>query len=704
MDRTRTRVRRWRKLAENAAAIAEAQRGTLLLWMPAGLGCGIGLYFALRFEPSVELYAGIGLLAALCGGAAINGARYARDGTRRLLMAVCLVLSGVLLAGGAAHQRAAPVLRGHYYGPVTGRIIAIDRAASNRVRVTLDQVWIAARKGRKIPRKVRITLHYNAPVTQPRLAYRVMLTASLAGPSGPVEPGGFDFQRYAWFRGLGAVGYARTPLLTVAPPDKNGGAAIALARIRMDLANAIRARLKGQAGAFAAAILTGDRSAIQPGMTTVLRNSNLAHLLAISGLHMGLLTGFVFALVRYGLAFVPHLALRLPVKKVAAVGAFVAAVAYLLLSGANIATQRAFVMVAVALVAVLLDRRALTLRAVAAAAVIVLVLRPDSLIEAGFQMSFAATTALVAVFEAAKALPARFERSQRRAKFLRWGVALVASSFIAGLATAPISAFHFNRIAEYGLLANLATVPVMGFLVMPAAVMAILMAPLGLDAVFWAITGAGIDWILGVAGVIAGWKGAVLPVPKAPTSVLVLIAGGAILMIVLRGRVRLGGLAPIVLGFAIWAMVPRPDILLSENGRLLGLSTVRGRWLSKAKGNGFVARNWLENDGESIAQDIAARRLPKAGRYFASHSISGVKIAYFTGKKPDIKTLCAGTGLLILPRVSVKTAPCPVLDRTKIAKFGAIAGRVRGGHVALIGAREITGQRLWTPALFAKKP
>ncbi|WP_348524108.1 ComEC/Rec2 family competence protein [Phaeobacter sp. J2-8] len=232
--------------------------------------------------------------------------------------------------------------------------------------------------------------------------------------------------------------------------------------------------LPGEIGAFAAAITTGDRSGMGEGTLKALRDTNLAHLLAISGLHMGLLAGFVFSVVRLAIAMVPFVALRLPGHRIAAVFALIAAASYLALSGGNVATERAFIMVAVALIAVVFNRRAISLRAVALAALIVLVLRPEALLGPGFQMSFAATTALVAVFNHLRGAPEVVPR-------WLWAVlAVILSSAVAGFATAPVAAAHFNRIAQFGLVANLLTVPLMGILVMPAAVVAACLRLLGL--------------------------------------------------------------------------------------------------------------------------------------------------------------------------------------------------------------------------------
>ncbi len=669
----------------------EDQRGTLLLWMPLGIGTGIGLYFGLRFEPDLTFYFAVAIIAI----AALLALRFVGSQRGWVLLAMALVSTGFLDAGLRAHSIGAPVLHGRYYGPVQGRIVAIDRSASDQIRLVLDQVILARRSTSRTPRNIRITTRYKSPHFQPFIGARVILTASLSAPSGPVEPGGFNFQRYAWFRGLGAIGYSRTPVLEIAPPEQAGWA-IGLIRTRLDLASAIRARIPGQEGAFAAAILTGDRSAIAPDSLVALRNSNLAHLLAISGLHMGLLTGFVFALVRYGLALFPFVALRVPVKKVAAVAAFIVAVLYLILSGANVATQRAFVMVLVALIAVLLDRRALTLRAVALAAVLVLLMRPESLVQAGFQMSFAATTALVAVFEAIQALPKPTAARGWLRKGLRWGAALILSSTVAGLATAPISAFQFSRIAEFGLIANLASVPVMGFLVMPVAVLAVLVTPLGISGPVWAVMGAGIGWILMVARWVSGLDGAVIAVVKPGMSVLILITVGMLVFILLRGHLRVIALFPVLIGFWMWHGVERPDILLSANGNLLGVNGSNGRWLSKAKGSGFVAKNWLASDGDMTSQKQAAARQKPVSGLIIRRAVNLMKITYSREKSPDIKALCNKSDLLILPRVVGKRGGCRILTASDITRLGAISISADKTSLSILGARQVSGRRLWT--------
>jgi competence protein ComEC len=557
--------------------------------------------------------------------------------------------------------------------------------------MTLDQVVLSDTEPDRTPKKIRIAIHGQNIQPVPEVGTRVILTAHLSPPQGPVEPGGFDFQRRAWFRGLGAVGYTRTPVLRLAPPGR-GGVSLGVTRLRFSIGAAVRAQISGDAGGFAAAITTGDRSGISRPALDALRASNLAHLLAISGLHMGLLTGFVFAALRVAIALVPALALRVSGKKIAAVGALGAGAFYLALSGGSVATERAFVMVGVMLGAILFDRRALTLRAVALAATIILVIRPESLIEPGFQMSFAATTALVSTF--------RFlsDRNILTARgFSGAALGLFVSSAVAGAATAPFAAAHFNQIAHYGLLANLLSVPLMGVIVMPAAVVAAVLAPVGLGWLGLEVMRLGVLWILGVAEFVAGLGGALSFVPSPGVWVLPLIALGAIFFLIWTGRSRTFGVAVMVAGFLVWSQAERPDILISGTGGLVGVKTEHGRVISKPRGEGFVALSWLENDGDKVAQITAATRAGFEGPNNArAGDFTPVGIAHVTGKRAVEKLVeaCAENDLVVT-NIRFDVAGCDLYDASRLKLMGATAIYFDENGPRVVSARAVSGNRLW---------
>jgi len=657
-----------------------SQRGHLFPWLPVALACGIGAYFAWPWEPPIRtLWA-----CATAGIALALSARWAGALAGPLIWGAALIAFGFALAAARSHWVAGPVLDWRYYGPVQGRVVGIDRSASDAVRLTLDRVVLARVAPADTPRRVRVSLHGAGGIAVPEPGAVVQMTAHLSGSGGPVEPGGFDFRRHAWFLKLGAVGYTRAPVVLWHAPE--GG--VPVFALRRALSARVQTAIPGEPGAFAAAVIAGDRSGMGQESLTALRHANLAHLLAISGLHMGLLAGFVFAVLRTGLALIPTLALRWPVKKIAAVCALVVAAGYLALSGGNVATERAFVMVAVALVAVLLDRRALSLRAVAVAALIVLVLRPEALMGPGFQMSFAATTALVAAFAALRdrgGLPGP--------RWLQGGLSLLISSAVAGAATAPIAAAHFNLFSHYGLAANLVSVPLMGLLVIPAAVVGVLLMPLGFDAVpFWAME-QGLRWILFVAQTVSAWPGAVGHVVAPSGAVLPLLALGGLMVMLWQGRGRWVGLLPMAAAMAVWMQSARPPVLVAPEGALVGVMTAEGRALSKAKGAGFVAGVWLENDGDGADQVAGAARWPGEGRMRILGDVIHVQgktgSAAFTG--------CAAGQIAVFTEPAPAGLPCLVLGPEALKKTGAVSLSRDGDGGWHVTKAMGSNRRLWEP-------
>ncbi len=683
--------------AARIAALVEAQRPNFPLWTPVLFGVGIALYFALPLEPAGWTIAALGG-AILVGCAAwLRGGPMVRVGLALLILPAAGVGAGTLRSIAVA----APVLPYEMTAAVEGRLIGLTRSASNRPRALLDDVVIHGLDPRRTPARVRVSLDASTPAEVLTPGARLIGQARLSPPAGPSEPGGFDFRQFAWFEQLGAVGYARTPFLEAEGPGASGPQQLAF-RVRMALSAHIQARIPGQNGAFAAAILTGDRSGIDPQVETALRISTLYHLVSISGLHMTMIAGAMFVIVRYGLALIPGLALFWPLKKIAALVALVAAFLYLFVAAwTEVAAQRAFIMTACFLVAVLIDRPALTLRSVALAALVVLAIAPESLMEAGFQMSFAATIALIAAFEGLRGRAWwRATQTDRRWRVAKPALGVAMTSLVAGLATAPVSAFHFNTVAQYGLLANLLGVPMMGVVVMPAAVVAALLAPLGLDWLALTAMGWGIGYVLGVAEFVAGLGGAVIGVRSGPGISLGLIALGALGVVLWTGRGRWAGLAPMALGAAIWAGAERPPLLISENGRLFGFRTEAGRALSSEGGDGYAAESWLEDDGDVAGQAAAHRRGGfRRARARVEAEAPGFGLVRYVGFRDPATgpADCADAAVLIAPQWSAAPpGPCLFIGVERLRLEGAMALRPGAEGVAIEGALSRNRARPWT--------
>ena len=661
-----------------------AQRGHLLSWAPVAFGTGIGIYFALPAEPGMVAWLVLGAAVVL----ALVGMRAVAPAFAPLLVGLALAGVGLGLAGWRARDVAAPVLTFRYYGPIEGRIVGIDRSASDALRLTLDRVVLEDVAPERTPTSVRVSLRGDQRWLVAEPGRVVLLTGHLSPPSGPSEPGDFDFRRAAWFEGLGAIGWTETPVLTKSAP----GSGLRFDRLRNRLSEAVRARIDGDAGGLAAAVMTGDRSGLSMSANEAMRDSGLYHLVSISGTHMGLLAAFIFALARTGIALVPPVALRVNGKKVAAWVALPAAAFYLALAGRDVATERSFVMVAAMLGAVLLDRQAVTLRTVAVAALIVLALRPESLVNPGFQMSFAAVVALSAVFGSSW-----LHRLSGRWRWAAPVLLVMLSSLVAGTATAPYAAAHFNRFAAYGLLANLLAVPAMGLLVMPGAVLLGLGAPLGLTQPALLLVELGCRWILLVADVVSGLEGATGGVVVPPPSVLPLFTLGGLLVILWRGGSRWLGIPIMAAALGLWMVADRPPLLVAPSGGIMGVMTDAGRALPRATGDRFVVESWLENDGDIVTQEGAAVRPGLAlGERTARVEVGGATVLLVRGKRAlaGIED-CGGADVLITDQ-EAGGRPCLVLDSTVLRASGAVAGWSQESGLRLVSVEELAGDRPWT--------
>jgi len=577
-----------------------ADRERWPLWLPVLLGCGIGVYFALPVEPPLWL-GWIGF--AVFAGLAIS-VRQRSSAQAMGMLAIGFVALGLGLAGLRTWWVAAPVIQIET-GPVTveGQVLRLE-ARPKGLRVTLGHLNIQRLRPDQTPARVRVTLSPNQPAFAPGDWLKVR--ANLNPPPAPAQPGAFDFQRQSYFRGLGGVGfsYGRAELTGRAPASGVDSLAFALERLRLSISVRVRGTLDGASGAVAAALMTGDRGAIPEQVLENMRSSGLAHLLAISGLHVGLIAGIVFFSVRASLALIRPLALRHPIKKWAAVTAIIAAGGYALLAGATVPTQRAFLMISLVLLAVLLDRRALSMRTVAWAALVILVAAPESLLGASFQLSFAAVVALIAVYEALRGTKVMQGSGggwiQAAGRYVL-GVAI--TTLVAGLATALFAAFHFNRVADFSLAANVAAVPLTALWIMPWAVAAYVLMPLGLEGLALTPMGWGVDGVLAVADTVAHWPGAVSHIQAFPLWGLAVVSLGGLWLAIWRKPWRLLGIPLAASGLIALAFTGSPDVLVDASGKLAAIKTPGGGYLvSTLRAKRFDQGVWLRRAGLTEAQ------------------------------------------------------------------------------------------------------
>src|SRR3954462_7546789 len=577
---------------------AEAGPGRLLPWVPIAFGAGISFYFTADHEPVLAVTAVAAL--ALCAAAFLL--------PRQKLFPVAVMVAATAAGFATATWKTSRVAHGVLARPMysvslsgfvetrdirerTDRfVLRVTAMEAQRSDVRLERVRLSVRKG-----------------TAPEVGSFVQLKARLMPPLAPVRPGSYDFSRDMFFQGIGASGFAMGAI-TVAPPPETAGLRLRYAAFMQGLRDAIDARIRatldGDNRAIATALLTGRRDAITTPVNDAMFISGLGHVLSISGYHMAVVAGVVFFAVRALLALIPSLTVGFPIKKWSAVAALAAALFYLLLSGAEVATQRSFFMTAVVLIAVIVDRRAVTFRTLAVAALIVLSIAPEAVVHPSFQMSFAATLGLVALVQIGMPHLFAAPENSATARVALWGgrevMMLVLASLVAGLATTPYAAFHFHRVTPYGLLANLAAMPVVSVLVMPAGLLGLVAMPFGFDGLFWRIMEFGIDWMIAVAQWVAALPGAIGRIAAFGTGPLIAASVGIILLGLWRPPLRWSGAGAIAIAVA-WALAaPQPDILISADGHSVGVRGRDGRLhLMRTTKDTFLVKEWLAADADA---------------------------------------------------------------------------------------------------------
>ncbi|WP_128925943.1 ComEC/Rec2 family competence protein [Bradyrhizobium guangxiense] len=677
---------------------AEAGPGRLLPWVPVAFGGGIALYFAADHEPVLWL-------VATTAGAPLLGAILLR---RSRLFAPAIMIAAIAAGVAVATWKTARIAHNVLAKPLysvslsgfvetrdirerTDRfVLRVTAMEAQRSDVKLDRVRLSVRKG-----------------TAPEVGSFVQLRARLMPPLSPVRPGSYDFSRDMYFQGIGASGFVMGAITAAVPPDA-GGLRLRYAAFMQGLRDAIdariRATLEGDDRAIATALLTGRRDAISTPVNDAMFVSGLGHVLSISGYHMAVVAGVVFFAVRALLALIPGLAVGFPIKKWSAAAALVAAAFYLLLSGAEVATQRSFFMTAVVLIAVMVDRRAITFRTLAVAALIVLAVAPEALVHPSFQMSFAATLGLVALVQIGMPNLLASPDHSATARVALWGgreiAMLFLASLIAGLATTPYAAFHFHRVTPYGVLANLGAMPVVSALVMPAGLLGLLAAPFGLDGAFWWLMGLGIDWMVAVSRWVAALPGAVGHIPAFSIAPLVGASLGIIVMGLLRTPLRWAG-AVVLLASIAWGLsVRQPDVLIAGDGASVAVRGGDGRLhLIRAGKDNFLLREWLAADADP--RDAGSSALADGISCDEAGCVTPLADGRLVALALRIDALaddCSRAALVVTSRPAPPDCAAMVVDRQRLVRQGALALTPRGDGFSVQAVRARGTNRPWLPA------
>lgn len=675
------------------AIAAEAERRRLFLWLPVFMGIGILLYFLADREPA--LWAPVsGFLLALVL------ARLLRR--RRAALHLCIACAAIFAGFAAATSRTAaiatPALERPRIGQLSGFVESVE-ARDAGARLVLLTTAMAGVAPENLPKRVRVNIRSGSVAAGDHIS----ANARLLPPPGPARPGGYDFGRDAFFRGIGAVGsisgkIALTP--PPAPPPAGLALTVAIDRARNALTQRIAEVGGGQAGAMAAALVTGKRGLITETTNADLRAAGIYHIVSISGLHMVLAAGTIFWLIRAVLCLSQTLALLWPVKKIAAVGAMAGAVGYCVFSGAEVATVRSLIMTLVMLGAILVDRPALSMRNLALAAMIVLLREPDALLGPSFQMSFGAVAAQIAFAE-------RWEERSRAAPpdMLPWplntlwtaALGIVVTTLLATAATAPFGAYHFQTFNPFGLLGNALALPFVSLIVMPAAVFGVLTYPFGLDWPAWALMGLASGLVLQLANWVATIDHSTLVIPAFGEAALMCFAASLLWAALWTTKLRLLAILPLATGVAVAAKPEKPDVLIERDGSGVAVRGGHGRLVLAGRPSPFVIQQWLNADGDgrkptdpSLREGAACDTLGCVIRAKDGRSVA------FARDRLAIVEDCRRADIVVTP--IPWSAPCSakLVDRTALGRDGATALVSRSGGWRVLQSDRPDADRPWT--------
>jgi len=669
------------------------------------MGAGIAVYFSLPSEPPSWIGASLLILSLL-----FALATRASLGWLAVAAACCAASLGFAATQWRTGLVAAPMLT-ERIGPVElhGRVLEFD-ALEKGYRLTLDRLSVPGLSAERTPERIRIRVRAEATL---RPGQRIAVRAILLPPSAPAAPGAFDFQFYSFFQRLGATGFTLSaPRIVEDPPVLDAGFVVALTKLRHVMSERIKAPLDAVNGPIAAALITGERSAIPEATMAAIRDAGLAHLLAISGMNIALVAGFVFAALRIVLALIPALALRYPIKKWAAVASLIVAFLYMVISGSSVPTQRAVLMLAIVVLGVLLDRVAISMRLAAWAAVSIMLLSPEAMLGPSFQMSFAAVIALIAMYEALRARLGEWSGGRGWLGQIVMTLALIAAtSFIAGLATAPYAIFHFNRYALYGVAANMIAVPISSFWVMPWGLIAMLLMPIGLETYPLIAMGWGVDVIVWSAELVAAWPGAVQTMPAMPSFGLALASLGGLWIVIWRRKWRWLGVPAAILGIGSTLLVRQPDMLIAGDGQLIAVRDERGRLLlSQPRGNRFSSDVWLQRDGQTDRPlwpddgDMSNPRL--ACDPLGCIYRHGAHVVALVRDRAAFAEDCRRATLILTPIAAPERCltPAQLIDRAALLRNGSYALWFDADRLRTETVRDRRGERPWVLKSEPEKP
>ncbi len=677
-----------------AAWAREAEERRFFLWIPVAAMGGVALNLAAEREPGLGApAAGIAFCVLLALAAR------SRPVARGVLVGLAALAAGFLSMGLRIERVRTPMLDRIRIATLEGYVEELDYKATG-ARLVLA---VANSDLEESPRRVRLNARSAPDVAA---GDYVSVKARLLPPSPAVLPGGYSFARDAYFQGVGAVGSLLGSPTRLDPPVAVGGWLAALAavdRARNRLALRVRETIGGDEGAIGAAMVTGKRDFLSADAKDLIREAGIFHIITISGVQMTLVAGIIFVVTRRLLALSRTLATRAPIKKLAAVVAMLGSSVYDIGTGSRVGTERALIMTLIVLGAVVLDRRALTMRNLAFAVLAVVALEPEAVMGVSFQLSFAAVAALVAVMEARLAAAEAAERVEPARWLTKAGGKLrelLFATCCATGATASFMAYHFHDLSPYVLIGNPLTLAVIEFFAVPGALIGAALYPLGLDRLAWNFVGAGVRLILAAARLIAAAPGATLHVGAfAPWALPLLSLAVASAVIWRTNLMRKTALVFLAAGLAGTTAGRRFDVIVPPSGDEVALRDAEGRLsLLGRRHNVFAAEQWLAADGDG-RDPVAARAHAGCDRIGCVGDLAEGEALSLVLDRAAFEEDCARAAVVVSPLTAPASCAAPlVLDERRLARTGAVGLSYEGGKYRVVTDKGARLDRPWSPA------
>ncbi len=602
------------------------QKDNLFLWWPVFFALGIGLYFSFSFEPPFIVSLFIWLVSAALHLLLSLLRRRSSLGYGVVLFSFALLLasSGFLSSKIRSLTVQTPMIEKKInMTELIGTVEFIEHMEEGSgSRIILSDLIIEDLDAESTPRKVRLRLRKDMGLD---LGQRIKVLAGLTPPSSPIIPGGFDFRRFLYFKSIGAVGfiYKQPEILKAADPKL-----FSIETIRFKISERVSTILSPEHASIAMALIVGQKKAISESDRNAIRNAGLAHMLAISGLHVGLVAGTLFFILRFLMSCIPHLALKYPIKKITAVAALFGAVFYMLLAGSTIPTQRAVLMTSIVFLAIILDRSPISLRLVSFSALVVLVISPESLVSASFHMSFAAVTALIYFYDVTRKFWIDvYQNLTWFKRFALYFIGVCLTTLIASVSTAPFALYHFGQVSVLGSLANVLAVPLLAFIIMPFALLALVAMPFGLDVAPFYVVSIGIQSMLDIAHWAAALPHAIAKAQFWNFSSFLVFIVAAIWGILWKGKGKLLALPLFALSASLFMTHQLPDILIAPSHKLFAFRIDTELHVSSKRSDKFTRSNWERFYG---LEPNSALLLPYKGNNQKGQPSCGEEFCRFT--------------------------------------------------------------------------